>query len=67
MVLSLDDSVGCAAFAGDVARKNASQYQLDLFQCPRAARRSRMYVQVDKFSLIVFHVGGICAVWIKGH
>lgn len=54
MILGLDDAVGCAAFARDVTVFKVSfipSWEI-------VAVVFLMYLQVDEFSLVVFHVCG---------
>lgn len=55
MVLGLDDAVGCAALAGDVAINSQSVSSISCFL--RSRLRFGKDVQVDEFSLIVLHIG----------
>jgi len=53
VVLGLDDAVGCAALAWDVAVMGS---QFEILLVP--SRWSERDIQVDEFSLIVLHVCG---------
>jgi hypothetical protein len=64
MILGLDNAVGGTALAGDVTSKiigiSSNSYYSRGTSSPRCSR-SEGDVQVDKFTLVVFHIGGFCA------
>jgi hypothetical protein len=59
VILGLDDAVGCAALAWDVAVKISSQFRLYNFWTSHGRRELlpvfREDVQVNEFTLIVLH------------
>jgi hypothetical protein len=67
VVLGLDDAVGCAALAGDVAEeiqeKSASTFLTKVISAVALGRWE--YIQVNEFSLVVLHVCGVLTVDLR--
>jgi hypothetical protein len=62
VVFRFDDSVGCAALAGDVTVKVAVSFRDSLRGALLSQLCSWKHLQVDEFSLVIFHDGGWFAV-----
>ena len=65
MVLRLDDSVGCAALAGDVTVKVAVSFRDFLRGVLLSQLCSWKHLQVNEFSLVVFHDDGLFTVELE--
>jgi hypothetical protein len=65
VVLRLDDSVGCAALARDVTRKVQSVFVISFRNVLLSRWSFWKHLQVNEFSLVVFHDDGLFTVELE--